>query len=143
MTEFDIYTPTSEEVHSGELGRRLRQFNYRFVGEYGQAQPIWSSAKTADGRLVAGLRGFVFLDWLRIEMLFVDETVRRMGLGRRLLVDAESKAQAIGAQHAALETFEWQARDFYAKQGYEEFARIDNYVNGFYLAHMKKALKST
>jgi len=114
-----------------------------FVGEYGQVQPIWSNAKTADGRLVAGLRGFVFLNWLRIELLFVDESVRRMGLGRQLLEDAESRAQAIGAQHAALETFEWQARDFYAKQGYEEFARIDNYVQGFYLAHMKKALKTT
>ncbi len=63
-----------------------------------------------------------------------------MGLGRRLLEDAEQKAKKLGAKHAALETFEWQARAFYVKQGYEEFARIDNYFKGFYLAHMKKTL---
>jgi GNAT superfamily N-acetyltransferase len=142
MNDFEIYTPTTDEVHSGELGRRLRQFNYRFVGEYGKVQPVWSSARHKDGRLVGGLRGFVFLDWLRIELLFVDEDVRKIGLGRRLLEDAEKKAKALGAGHAALETFEWQARDFYARHGYEEFARLDNYINGFYLAYMKKTLAS-
>jgi GNAT superfamily N-acetyltransferase len=141
MSNFEIYTPTTEEVRSGELGNRLRQFNYQFVGEYGQVQPVWSSARTDDGRLVGGVRGFVFLDWLRIELLFVDEGVRRTGLGRRLLEDAEEKAWKLGAKHAVLETFEWQARAFYVKQGYEEFARLENYVKGFYLAHMKKALK--
>jgi len=41
-----------------------------------------------------------------------------------------------------LNTFEWQAREFYLKQGYEEFGRIDDYVQGFYVAYMKKALWS-
>lgn len=59
MSNFEIYTPTAEEVHSGELGRRMRQFNYRFVGEYGQVQPVWVSAKDDTGGLVGGLRGFV------------------------------------------------------------------------------------
>lgn len=53
MSDFEIYTPTAEEVHSGELGRRMRQFNYQFVGEYGQVQPVWVSAKDPSGGLVA------------------------------------------------------------------------------------------
>ena len=140
MSDFDIYTPTAEEVHSGELGRRMRQFNYRFVGEYGQAQPVWVSAKDDSGELVGGLRGFVFLHWLNVELLFVDEAARHHGVGRRLLVTAEQKARELGARNATLNTFEWQAREFYLKQGYEEFGRIDNYVQGFYAAYMKKAL---
>jgi hypothetical protein len=53
MSDFEIYTPMAEEVHSGELGRRMRQFNYQFVGEYGQVQPVWVSAKDPSGGLVA------------------------------------------------------------------------------------------
>ena len=57
MSGFEIYTPTAEEVHSGVLGRRMRQFNYGFVGEYGQSQPVWVSARDAQGELVGGLYG--------------------------------------------------------------------------------------
>ena len=140
MSDLAIYTPTAEEVHSGLLGQRLRQFNYQIVGEYGPVQPVWLSAKNASGALVGGLRGYVFLHWLNVDVLFVDESVRRQGLGQRLLATAEQKARDLGARHAKLETFEWQARDFYLKQGYEEFGRIDNYIQSFYLAFMKKAL---
>lgn len=140
MSNFEIYTPTAEEVHSGELGRRMRQFNYRVVGEYGQVQPVWVSAKDDTGGLVGGLRGFVLLHWLNVELLFVDDAARHQGLGRRLLETAEQKARELGARNVTLSTFEWQAREFYLKQGYEEFGRIDDYVQGFYVAYMKKAL---
>jgi GNAT superfamily N-acetyltransferase len=142
MSDFDIYTPTAEEVHSGELGRRMRQFNYRFVGEYGPVQPVWVSAKDSGGGLVGGLRGFVFLHWLNVELLFVDEAARNQGVGRRLLETAEQKARSLGARNATLNTFGWQARAFYLKQGYEEFGRIDDYIQGFYAAYMKKSLES-
>jgi hypothetical protein len=33
-------------------------------------------------------------------------------------------------------------RGFYLKHGYEEYARIDDYAPGFYLAYMKKSLPS-
>src|SRR4051812_35859336 len=135
-----ISPATDEEVRSGELGRRLRHFNYRFVGEYPELQPIRLNAKDAAGSLVGGVRGFVFLGWLRIEVLWVEEAARHKGLGTRLLSQAEDQAKTFGASNAALETFEWQARDFYLKKGYEEFARIENYAKGFYLAHMKKKL---
>jgi GNAT superfamily N-acetyltransferase len=138
MSDFEIYTPSAEEVRSGELGRRMRQFNYQFVGEYGQAQPVWVSARSSAGDLVGGLRGFVFLDWLRIDLLFVDEHARRTGIGSRLLNFAETTATGLGAKCAALETFEWQARDFYLKQGYEEYARLSDYFKGFGLIHLKK-----
>lgn len=118
----------------------MRQFNYGFVGEYGQSQPVWVSARDAQGELVGGLRGFVFLEWLNVELLFVDEAARHQGLGRNLLATAEQKARDLGAHSVTLNTFEWQAREFYLKQGYEEFGHIDNYIQGFQLVYLKKAL---
>lgn len=140
MTSWTITEATQEEVRSGELGRRLRHFNYGFVGEYPESQPIWLNARDGEGRVVAGLRGYVFLYWLHIDVLWVDEAARTAGLGGRLLKHAETKAKSLGAHSAKLDTFEWQARDFYAKRGYKEFGRIDNHTKGFYLVFMMKTL---
>ncbi|HZF82408.1 MAG TPA: GNAT family N-acetyltransferase [Burkholderiaceae bacterium] len=140
MAGIVIGTPTVEEVRSGELGRRLRQFNHGVVGEYPETQPVWLNARDADGALMGGLRGFVFLGWLTVELLFVEEAARGAGLGSRLLAQAEAQARERGATRARLDTFEWQARGFYLRHGYEEFARIDDYVGGHWLASMRKVL---
>ena len=140
MENIIISEATPEEVRSGELGRRLRHFNYGFVGEYPQQQYIRLNAKDANGRLLGGLRGFVFLYWLTIDVLFVEADVRGSGLGSRLLTEAERRAVGLGAKNAKLETFQWQAPKFYLKHGYEEYARVDDYAPGFYLACMRKSL---
>lgn len=140
MKNLTIAPATPEEVRSGELGLKLRHYNYGFVGEYPEQQYIRLNARDENGRLLGGLRGFVFLYWLNIEVLFVEEDARGSGLGSRLLAEAEQQAIALGAKHAKLDTFEWQARPFYLKHGYEEFARIDDYAPGFYLSYMKKSL---
>jgi GNAT superfamily N-acetyltransferase len=140
MNDITIAPATDEELRSGELGRKLRHYNYGFVGEYPEQHYIRLNAKDQSGRLLGGLRGFVFLYWLNIEVLFVEEDMRGSGLGSRLLAWAERQAIALGAQNARLDTFEWQARGFYLKHGYEEYARIDDCAPGYYLAHMKKSL---
>jgi GNAT superfamily N-acetyltransferase len=140
MTAWTIIEAPEEEVRSGELGRRLRHFNYGFVGEYPESKPVWLSARDGEGRMVGGLRGYVFLYWLHIDVLWVDEAAREAGLGIALLVQAETKAKALGAHSAKLDTFQWQAPDFYAKRGYQEFGRIENHTNGYYLAFMMKKL---
>ena len=134
--------PNEEQLRSGELGLKLRHYNYGFVGEYPKQEYIRLDARDENGRLLGGLRGFVFLYWLDVEVLFVEEDARGAGLGSRLLAEAERQAITLGARNAKLSTFEWQARGFYLKQGYEEYARIDDYTPGFYLAYMKKALQA-
>ena len=135
-----ISPATEEEVQSGEIGRRLREFNYAHVGEYPPTEYIRLNAREADGSVVGGIRSYVALYWLRVEVLWVDEGARGRGIGSRLLAEAERIARRMGARNAALETFEWQAPRFYEKQGYEEVARIDGYARGFYFALMRKAL---
>ncbi|MFM9923747.1 GNAT family N-acetyltransferase [Variovorax sp. H27-G14] len=142
MNNITITAATPEELRSGELGRKLRHYNHGFVGEYPEQQYIRLNARDDSGRVLGGLRGFVFLYWLCIEVLFVEEDVRGTGLGSRLLAEAERQAIALGAKNAKLDTFEWQARAFYIKHGYEEYARIDDYTPGFYLAYMKKPFRS-
>jgi GNAT superfamily N-acetyltransferase len=133
-----ITTATDEEVHSGELGRRIRTFNYGFVGEYGQAQTIHLNAKGDGGVLLGGIRSYVFLEWLQVDILFVAEAARGHGLGARILAEAENRARELGARGVFLNTFDWQAEGFYLKQGYVRYGRVEDYFKGFGLAMMRK-----
>ncbi len=136
-----IYTPSDDEVRHGlPLGRRLREFNYRHIGEYPESQVVWLNAKDSNGVAIGGIRGTVLMYWLRVEFLWVEEAFRRSGIGGRLLQEAESRARELGAKQVGLDTFDWQAPDFYRKHGYTEAARLENYVDGHYSAFMRKEL---
>lgn len=137
---FTFAPPSPEDLQAETLGKQLREFNYRAVGEYPQAQPVRLDVRDPDGRLVAGIRSYVFVYWLQTDVLWVAEDQRGQGLGSRLLRMAEAQGKALGAKNAKLETFEWQARSFYTKQGYAEYARIDDFIQGQYLALMRKPL---
>jgi GNAT superfamily N-acetyltransferase len=138
-----ISPATEEEVQSGEIGRRLREFNYTYVGEYPATKYIRLNAREAGGSVVGGIRAVVALYWLRVEVLWVDEAARGRGIGSRLLDEAERLAREMGARNAALETFEWQAPSFYQKHGYEEVVRLERYAKGFYLADEEDPMRVT
>ena len=140
MNGVTISPATDEEVRSGDIGRRLRLFNYGFVGEYPEVRPIRLNARDGSGNVVGGLRAIVAMHWLRVETLFVDKGYRRTGVGSALLLEAEDAARLMGATNAALDTFEWQGPGFYSKHGYVEAGRIDGYAGGYYLLLLAKAL---
>lgn len=133
-----LYIPSDEEVHSGVLGRHLREFNYRFAGTYPQMQPVRYNARDSQGELLGGIRGFVGMHWLRVELLWVADAARGQGVGSALLAQAEQQGRALNATGVVLETFEWQAPDFYRKHGYDECGRIERWVGEYALITMSK-----
>jgi len=73
----------------------------------------------------AGLIGNTYAGWLFINLLWVHADLRRQGIGRRLIGEAERHALAQGCHSAWLDTFSFQGPDYYPKLGYREFARLD------------------
>ena len=70
------------------------------------------------GELLAGLSAKTFGNWLLIDYLWVDESLRQQKIGSRLLLEAESKAKQRGCQFALLDTLDFQAKPFYERHGY-------------------------
>jgi GNAT superfamily N-acetyltransferase len=91
-------------------------------------------------RIVAGLYGWTWGGWLKIEYLWVSLEERRQGRGRQLLLAAEAEARKRGCSHVALNTFSFQAPDFYPKFGYRIVSTIEGFPEGHRQYSMVKDL---
>jgi GNAT superfamily N-acetyltransferase len=62
--------------------------------------------------------------------LWVSEELRGGGLGAHLLGTAEAAARERGCGAVWLDTFSFQAPDFYKKPGYRQFGQLDDFPPG-------------
>ncbi len=93
--------------------------------------PLHVWALTGEGELAGGLVGHTWAAWLHVAHLWVDDAHRGTGLGSRLLSSAEGTAREDRDCRAArLETWDFQAPEFYKKQGYEVVCAIPDYPPG-------------
>jgi GNAT superfamily N-acetyltransferase len=79
---------------------------------------------------VGGLWGKCAYDWLFVELLAVPEEHRGGGYGRKLMSEAESIARANDCIGVWLDTYEFQARGFYEKLGFEVFGEMEDHPIG-------------
>jgi predicted N-acetyltransferase YhbS len=79
-------------------------------------------------------------DWLLINWLWVAEPYRKIGIGSRLLLGAEAAARERHCRGVYLDTFTFQAPQFYARHGYREFGRLSDYPPGHARIWLSKAL---
>lgn len=80
------------------------------------------AAKTKDGQLAGGILGYTNYNELHIAMLAINPDCAVRGAGTTLLKGVEEAARSTYAcNRMALETFDWQARPFYEKYGFEVF----------------------
>jgi GNAT superfamily N-acetyltransferase len=92
------------------------------------------------GNPVGGLWGRTSYDGLFVELFVVPEPFRGQRLGSDILRQAEDIARSRGCIGVWLDTYSFQAPDFYAKQGYELFGTIDDHPRGKQRFFFKKRL---
>jgi GNAT superfamily N-acetyltransferase len=108
----------------------LAAFN-REHAEPGSAGPLAVLLKDESGETVGGLWGETLFGWLRIQLLFVPESLRRTSIGTALMQQAEAIAAARGCIGASLDTYSFQARRFYEKLGYDLVGTIADCPPGY------------
>jgi GNAT superfamily N-acetyltransferase len=65
-----------------------------------------------------------FADVTYLDLFYLPERLRGRGIGSRVLQLAEAEATRRGCRAATLVTVNFQAPEFYARHGWEEFGRI-------------------
>ena len=80
-----------------------------------------------EGNRVAGLIGDTHGNWLEIEYLWVSEKLRGQHIGTDLMHKVEDIAKNRGCKYVFLNTFSFQAPDFYVKLGYKEEFVLNHY----------------
>ncbi len=79
------------------------------------------------GKTVAGLIGHTHGNWVFIKYLWVSEELRRCNIGSNILNQAEKTAKERGCKYSFLDTFSFQAPEFYKKHGYKEVFVLENF----------------
>ncbi len=79
------------------------------------------------GRKIAGLIGSTHGNWLFVKYLWVSKELRGKHIGSEILKQAEETAKERGCKYSFLDTFSFQAPQFYKKHGYREVFTLENY----------------
>jgi len=135
--EYQIYYVDKPEW--GIIGGGISQYNKQQAGD-DQGQNLCFVLRAPDDEVVGGVIGAIFWDWLYIDLMWIKEDLRGLGYGHRLLELAEEEARKRGAKNAYLDTFSFQAPEYYKKRGYKVFGELKDFPQGHQRYFLSKEL---
>jgi len=133
------YVEKPEESAWGIIGQGINAYNEKQAGD-DTPHRICYVVRAPDEEIVGGVIAVTFWDWLYIDLMWIKEDFRGRGYGHRLLTLTEEDARKLGAKKAFLDTFSFQAPDFYKKHGYEVFGELKEFPPGHQRYYMTKDL---
>jgi GNAT superfamily N-acetyltransferase len=128
-----------EKPEWGAIGQAINDHNKQQAGD-DKAQTLCFVLQAPDLEIVGGVIGATYWDWFHIDLMWVKDELRGRGYGRRLLTLAEQEARQRGAKNAHLDTFSFQAPDFYKQHGYRVFGELQDFPPGHQRYFLTKQL---
>ncbi|TYS17638.1 GNAT family N-acetyltransferase [Rossellomorea vietnamensis] len=96
--------------------------------------------RNEQGEIVGGITGTLFWGHCHIDFLWVGQNCRGKRLGKELLLKMENLAKEKGCCLVILDTFSFQAPEFYKSQGYKVFGTVDDFPKGERQFYLEKRL---
>lgn len=121
------------------IGQGINHFNKSQGGE-DNAQSLCFVLQGSDEEVVGGVIGSTYWGWLHIDLMWIKEDLRGQGYGQQLLMQSEEEARQRGAKQVYLDTFSFQAPEFYKKYGYKVFGELANFPEGHQRYFLTKQL---
>lgn len=137
----DIFIPDApEHTHRDVVWKALVEYNDSKVGPSG-FQPLAILVNDpVTGKPAGGLWGKTAYNWCFVELFVIPAQCRGQDLGSKVLAQAEDIARARGCIGLWLDTYWFQAPEFYKKQGYEIVGTLPDYPRGGPRYFLKKSL---
>ena len=95
----------------------------------------------ATGPVVGGLWAMSLWGSFYVSVVFVPEAMRGQGVGTELLRQAEQEARARQCWHMWLDTYDFEARPFYERLGFEVFGQLEGPAPFYPRYFMRKLLR--
>ena len=129
--------PTEEQRQA--ILQPLIEYNDAQTGG-SKSEPFALMVKDQNGEILGGLYGRMIFRWMFIELLSVPEQGRGQGIGSKLMAQAEALAREKNCYGLWLDTFDFQAPEFYRKLGFSQFGEIVDYPPGHKRHYFQKRL---
>ena len=129
--------PTPKVVE--ELRSRLAAHNVAASG-IGDRVDLAVFVHDEVGELAGGVTGNLWGAVLEVDFLWVRADLRGGGVGKQILSRLEQDARVLGASVLFLNTYSFQAPEFYRRQGYQVTEVIEGYPDGVQKIFLKKTL---
>jgi GNAT superfamily N-acetyltransferase len=141
MELFKIEKSTDDEIQIIVDG--INTYNWEHVPAFIAEKwiPMDYVVKNNEGEVIGGILSNIgYWGGLEIRILWVNEDYRKSGIGTRLLIEVEKQAKLKGALVSILDTFDFQAKNFYLKNGYSICGQIDDFPLGHKKFYLQKRL---
>lgn len=126
------------EAANAIIQEGMIEFTTKVLGQTGFLEKPFSVLLTDESKKIhGGVLAKFDSESVYIDMLWVEENLRHQGYGTKLLIATENEASKLGCRYSTLDTFSFQAEQFYLKNGYERLGEVKNY----YLNHSKIFLR--
>ena len=109
-----------------EIQDNLKEYNSTFLSDVKEGEIACYINDDCNNK-IAGIVGRFRGNWLLLDYLWVSEKYKNKGLGSKLLQKIEELAENQGCKSVFLDTFNFQANEFYEKFGYENALILQNF----------------
>lgn len=138
LRDYYVLTSLCTEEDAVYVRSGLKEYNRLTSPSSQPSEPVNIIVKNNDGDVLGGILAGVYRFVMYVEILWIHENHRKSGIGRKLLVEIERKAKEKGCSLIHLDTFNFQAPDFYINNGFEIFGVLEGYPEGEKRFFLKK-----
>jgi GNAT superfamily N-acetyltransferase len=124
-----VHIEKIEDDMWGAIGGGIQNYNNQKAGD-DHGKRLCFVVYGPQKEIAGGVIAVTYWDWLYIDLMWMKEELRGHGYGSQLLELAEEEARNRGAKHAYLDTFSFQAPEFYKRHGYQVFGELKDFPRG-------------
>lgn len=120
---------TSTEREYVQIARAITKFNFDNLPPHSSDNMTSLGFVVKENKIgvVGGVYGKILLgNMLSVDVLWVDEKYRGRDYATLLMATLEDAARKLGSHLSVVDTFDFQALDFYQKNGYTVFGVLDD-----------------
>lgn len=130
------YTP--DDADKKIIRDGIITFNINVIGETPNSFSVYIKDETS--HILGGILAWIHSESIYIDVIWIEESLRKKRYGTQLLRAAEEEAVKQGCKYATLDTYSFQAEEFYLKNGYERLGEINNYLFEYSKIFLRKKL---